>query len=110
MYHVSLETHCKCAWAVVQNYYISVNWDSGLCNEIVENEAPCTSAYTPQPQTIARTAGADTHTDWTDVDCIPDIALYSGLHGISWDENCEPVDFCLHVIDSEVICKNERRN
>lgn len=39
------------------------------------------------------------------MNCIPDIAVCSGRHGISRDETCEPVDFCLYVIDSEVIAK-----
>jgi hypothetical protein len=66
---------------------------------------PCASAYTLQPQKIARTAGADTVTDWTDTNCIPDIAVCSDPHGIIWNETCETVDVCLHVTDSEVIAK-----
>jgi hypothetical protein len=39
------------------------------------------------------------------VDFVPDIGVCSGPRGISWDETFEPVDFCFHVIDSEVIAK-----
>lgn len=39
------------------------------------------------------------------MDFVPDIGVCSGPCGISWDGTCEPVDFCLHVIDSEVIAK-----
>jgi hypothetical protein len=67
---------------VVQSFFISIilDSDSGSFNEIVEN-APCTSASTPRPRKIARTALADNDTEWTHVDHVPDV-VYTGPHGV----------------------------
>jgi hypothetical protein len=47
--------------------------------------------------------------EWTNVDHIPDIAVYTGPHGmeqeVGLDELCEPLDLFLHFIDSELIAK-----
>jgi hypothetical protein len=58
-------------------FFISIilDSDSGSFNEIVEN-APCTSASTPQPRKRARTTLADNDTEWTHVDRVHDIAIY----------------------------------
>jgi hypothetical protein len=95
---------------VVQSFFISIisDTDSGSFRKIVEN-APCTSASTPGPCKRARTALADNDTEWTHVDRVPDIAVYTGFHrveqGFGLDESCEPLDFFLHFIDSELIAK-----
>jgi hypothetical protein len=51
----------------------------------------------------------DNDTEWTDLDRVPDIAVYSDPHGVEQgvglDESCEPLDFFLHFIDSELIAK-----
>jgi hypothetical protein len=52
---------------------------------------------------------ADNDTEWTHVDRVPDIAVYTGPHGVEQgvglDESCEPLDFYLNFIDFELIAK-----
>jgi hypothetical protein len=52
---------------------------------------------------------ADNDTEWRDTDHVPDIAVYTGPHGVEkgvgLDESCEPLDSFLHFIDSKLIAK-----